>query len=439
MGSGHSHHPDGSAQMTASRGSRLTIIALTLVLLVSTLVGLVLLWPGAGAPRSALLAPGVELEDVVVVEVPEVLDAETVAPVTATREDGRSIAVEVYPAVLADLAPGDRIRVMAIDAGEEAGGTAYSYFDHQRTVPLALLLLAYLVVVAIVARGAGLRAVVGLAFGAGIVAWFMLPAILGGQDPVAVALVASGAMIFPSVYIAHGISLRTTTAVIGTFGGVVTTVLVALATRRPAGMTGADDETAGMLLGMHPDLSLSAVFLAGVILSGLGALNDVTITQASAVWELRAARPEGTRREIFSSAMRIGRDHIASTVYTLAYAYIGSALPVLLLASMIDRSIIATLTSGEIAAEVFRTLIASLGLVLAIPLTTGIATLLASTAPPAEQSDRHRSRTLPPTPEDAAASAMWTQEPAGPPGPGSTPDPARDPAGPPRHGRRRRL
>lgn len=104
----------------------------------------------------------------------------------------------------------------------------------------------------------------------------------------------------------------------------------------------------------------------------------MTITQASSVWELRAAMPTASRWSVFTSAMRIGKDHIASTVYTLAYAYIGSALPTLLYASTLDRSLLGTLTTGEIAAEVFRTLIASIGLVLAIPLTTGIATLLAA-------------------------------------------------------------
>jgi uncharacterized membrane protein len=130
------------------------------------------------------------------------------------------------------------------------------------------------------------------------------------------------------------------------------------------------------------------VFLAGVIISGLGALNDVTITQASSAWELRAAMPEASRLSVFTATMRIGRDHIASTVYTLAYAYIGSALPLLMYASTINRSLLDTLTSGEIASEIFRTLVASIGLVLAIPLTTAIAAALA--APP--EGGRARSR-----------------------------------------------
>lgn len=400
MGTGHSHVHDTSAPVRASRASRLVIVLVALTLFAGTLIGLVRLWPhGTEVPRSELLAPGVELLDATVTHVPATADTSGSSTVTVV---GRSAAihdetlqVEVTPEVMAALHEGDRIRILSIqdaaavigdEDGEDVSATPqepaapiYTYFDHQRTIPLALLFVAYLVVVAVVARGNGLRAVVGLAVGVAIVVWFLLPAILAGENPVLVAIVAAGAMIFPSVYLAHGVSIRTTTAVIGTFGGVAVTVLIALVASRPAGMTGSDEETAQMLFGADPGISLAAVFLTGVIISGLGALNDVTITQASSVWELRAAMPDGSRWEVFASAMRIGRDHIASTVYTLAYAYIGSALPVLLLASTIDRSLLDTLASGEIAAEVFRTLVASIGLVLAIPLTTAVAALLAST------------------------------------------------------------
>lgn len=252
-----------------------------------------------------------------------------------------------------------------------------------------MLLLAYLLLVALVARGSGLRAMAGLAAGVAIVLWFMLPAIFAGENAVLVALVAASAMIFPCVYFDHGISVRTTTAVLGSSGGIAVTVLIALAAGRPTGMTGADGEAAQILYSTHPHLSLSTVFLAGVIISGLGALNDVTITQASSAWELRAAMPQASRLEVFTATMRIGRDHIASTVYTLAYAYIGSALPLLMYASTINRSLMDTLTSGEIAAEIFRTLIASIGLVLAIPLTTAIAAALA-TRPTQGQGRSHR-------------------------------------------------
>nr|WP_281507690.1 YibE/F family protein [Brachybacterium sp. Marseille-Q7125] len=400
----HSHsHGDGSPAPVGRRPRRV-LTALVLALLAATVAGLIILWPGASAPaaESEFLAPGVEIVPVTVTEVPEVGDTEESVLVEAVGRadplDGQSVQVEVPPQIAADgIRTGDRLRVLDLgdqDAGgvEEASAPVLFYFDHERALPLGLLLLAYLLLVALVARGSGLRAMVGLAAGVAIVLWFMLPAIFAGQDPVLVALVAASAMIFPCVYFAHGISVRTTTAVLGTFGGIAVTVLIALLAGRATGMTGADGDAAQILFSSYPQLSLSAVFLAGVIISGLGALNDVTITQASSAWELRAAMPSASRLAVFSATMRIGRDHIASTVYTLAYAYIGSALPLLMYASTINRSLLDTLTSGEIAAEIFRTLVASIGLVLAIPLTTAIAAALA--APPAGGAGRSRRRQL---------------------------------------------
>ena len=388
----HAHAHGGGAPAPVGRGARRVLTALVLALLAATLTGLLLLWPGAStpAPESEFLAPGVEIVPVAVTDVPAPGGPEEPVLVEAVGRsgalEGQDVLVEVPPQVAADgLRTGDHLRVLDLaeeelaGAAEAAAPTLY-YLDHERTVPLGILLVAYLVLVALVARGSGLRAMAGLAAGVAIVLWFMLPAIFAGQDPVLVALVAASAMIFPCVYFAHGISVRTTTAVLGTFGGIAVTVLIALLAGRATGMTGADGDAAQILFSNHPELSLSAVFLAGVIISGLGALNDVTITQASSAWELRAAMPSASRLAVFTATMRIGRDHIASTVYTLAYAYIGSALPLLMYASTINRSLLDTLTSGEIAAEIFRTLVASIGLVLAIPLTTAIAAALA--APP---------------------------------------------------------
>ena len=400
----HAHSRGGGAPAPVGRGARRVLTALVLALLAATVAGLLMLWPGAStpAPESEFLAPGVEIVPVAVTDVPAPGGPEEPVLVEALGRsgalEGQGVLVEVPPQVAADgLRTGDHLRVLdlaeeELEGGAEAAAPTLYYLDHERTVPLGILLVAYLVLVALVARGSGLRAMAGLAAGVAIVLWFMLPAIFAGQDPVLVALVAASAMIFPCVYFAHGISVRTTTAVLGTFGGIAVTVLIALLAGRATGMTGADGDAAQILFSSYPQLSLSAVFLAGVIISGLGALNDVTITQASSAWELRAAMPTTSRFTVFAATMRIGRDHIASTVYTLAYAYIGSALPLLMYASTINRSLLDTLTSGEIAAEIFRTLVASIGLVLAIPLTTAIAAALA--APPAGGAGRSRRRQL---------------------------------------------
>ena len=111
----------------------------------------------------------------------------------------------------------------------------------------------------------------------------------------------------------------------------------------------------------------------------------MTITQASAVWELHASAPGASARTVFGRAMRIGRDHIASTVYTLAFAYVGTALTTLLLVSLFERSLVETLTAGEIAEEGVRSLVSSVGLVLAIPVTTAIGVLAVRSAVAADR------------------------------------------------------
>jgi len=120
------------------------------------------------------------------------------------------------------------------------------------------------------------------------------------------------------------------------------------------------------------------VVICGVIVAGLGVLNDVTITQASAVWELADSDPD--QKRLFSKAMRIGRDHIASTVYTIAFATAGASLPVLLLIAIYNRPLFEVLQTESFAAELIRTMVGSIGLILAVPLTTavGVAVVRAS-------------------------------------------------------------
>lgn len=137
-----------------------------------------------------------------------------------------------------------------------------------------------------------------------------------------------------------------------------------------------------MLAAGAPDLNLSAVVMTGVIIAGLGVLNDVTITQASAVWELHESSPTMGPARLFARAMRIGRDHIASTVYTIAFATAGAALPVLLLIYLYEQPLLNVLQSEAISEEIIRTLVGSIGLVLAVPLTTAIGVAVTRRAGP---------------------------------------------------------
>jgi uncharacterized membrane protein len=279
----------------------------------------------------------------------------------------------------AGLEKGDGLQLMRIPqpAGAPAD-SAYSIFGIDRTNQLAWMAGLFVLVVLLVARLRGLLALVGLAFSGLVVVKFMLPALLTGESGLAVALTGAAAIMFVVLYLAHGPSLRTSTALAGTLVGVGITALVAHYAVDANRLSGAGDETGAILSSLVGELNFKGLLTCAIIVAGLGVLNDVTITQSSAVWELRAAAPDLPRRRLFGSAMRIGRDHIASTIYTIVFAYAGAALSVLLVLFLYQRPLLDLLGTEEIAAEIVRTLASSIGLVLAVPITTAIATLTVS-------------------------------------------------------------
>jgi len=186
------------------------------------------------------------------------------------------------------------------------------------------------------------------------------------------------------LYLAHGLSVRTSTALAGTLVGVAIIAVLGVYAVEAARLSGLGDG-GEVLRAQAPDLNFRGLLTCAVIVAGLGILNDVTITQSSAVWELRAAAPEMPRRQLFASGMRIGRDHIASTIYTIVFAYAGTALSVLLLLSLYDRPALDLLTDEAIAEEVLRTLASAIGLVLAVPATTAIAAGTVAATVPADR------------------------------------------------------
>nr|WP_216666343.1 YibE/F family protein [Actinomyces faecalis] len=381
-----------------SRRVRTVLAAVVVPVILATLIGMAVLWPGRveaiGSQPFAASGTSLEAARITSLEVDACTEAvqslggtsesslladAVCAEITSGEGAGLVVPVHVPAESLPAAQVGDRMRVM-YTVQALAGGTPYVFVDYDRQLPVGLLAVAYLVVVLAVAGLKGLRAVVGLVLATVVLLRFMVPALLAGHSPLLVTLVGSMAMMLLAVYLAHGISVRTTTALLGTLAGVVITVVLALWGVDAANLTGAVGEDALTLTAVVPGLSLTSLLTCGMVIAGLGVLNDVTITQASAVWELHAANPALSRTRLLTGGMRIGRDHIASTVYTLAFAYAGTALPLILAAALIDRSVADTLLSGEIAEEIVRTLVSSIGLVLAIPATTAIATVLCAPA-----------------------------------------------------------
>jgi uncharacterized membrane protein len=273
-----------------------------------------------------------------------------------------------------DLAVGEHIRITR--AVDPTGLTTYSFYDYERSWPLAGLAAAFAIVIVAVARWRGLRALIGIVVAFGVLVAFLLPALRDGAPAVPVSLVASAIILYAVIYLAHGVSLRTSAALLGTLTSLLLAAVLSWAAIELTHLTGLSEEENNTVAVYLGNVSITGLLLAGFIIGSLGVLNDVTITQASTVFEL--AEHGGTRRSIFVGAMRVGSDHIASTVYTLVLAYAGSALPLLLLFSVANRELGDVLTSESVAIEIARSAVGGIALALSVPLTTAIAAVLAT-------------------------------------------------------------
>ncbi|MCC9194012.1 YibE/F family protein [Arthrobacter sp. zg-Y916] len=398
---GHSHLPSPGAPTRAALAARRRANRLLAWILVPlgllAFAGMVALWP-SGEPGDITVADPYATADGVSIDtgaVQRVVEEDCPSSVALTEAGaqapqcqvaytlppggGESLPVEVPPEVAKTNAvePGDTIRYLNLqNVMVDNGAPPYIFMDFVRSVPIAALAVLYAGVVIAVARWRGLRALIGLGGAYAVLAGFILPGLVEGKPPLLLGLVGSSVIMIGVLYFAHGFSARTSTALLGTlFGLAITAGLAAWATDA-AHLIGVDNENAYTLINASDQLSISGIILCGLIISGLGVLNDVTITQSSAVWEMYELAPGASAKRLFAGAMRVGRDHIASTVYTIAFAYAGAALPVLILVSLYDRTLMETLTSGELAEEVIRTLVGSIGLVLAIPVTTAVAVLV---------------------------------------------------------------
>jgi uncharacterized membrane protein len=274
-----------------------------------------------------------------------------------------------------NLLAGDSIRISR--QVDQQGATSYAFYDYERTWPLIALATVFALVIVVVARWRGLRALIGIVVAFGVLVAFLLPALRDGAPAVPVALVASAAILYAVIFLAHGVSLRTSAALLGTLTAMLLAAFLSWGSIELAHITGLSEDQNNEVAAYLGHVSIKGLLLAGFIIGSLGVLNDVTITQASAVFEL-AHVGHGTRRQIFLRAMRIGSDHIASTVYTLVLAYAGSSLPLLLLFSVANRSLADVLTSESVAIEIARSAVGGIALALSVPLTTAIAAVLAT-------------------------------------------------------------
>ena len=274
------------------------------------------------------------------------------------------------------LQQGDKVLVTV---GARPDGVLTVYFvDFVRADSLLWLAAIFVAVILVISRWKGLRSLLSMAFSLLVIIGYIIPHILAGEDPLWVSILGSVILLGVTLYLTYGWNLKTHAAV-------VSMMFVLLITGTLAGLfvaftrlTGSGDENALFLLQMlNTQINLRGLLLGGMIIGALGVLDDLVTTQASAVFELHHANPALGFQGLFRSAMRIGQDHVAATVNTLVLAYAGAALPMLLMFSL-GRGNYGYLVNFElIAEEIVRTLVGSLGLVTAVPLTTAIAILFA--------------------------------------------------------------
>ena len=310
-------------------------------------------------------------------------------------DDGGSDVVTVPAAVFhGGLGAGNRV-VLTRYPGEAGAPATHVWEDVDRRAALAVAAAVFVLLTVAVGGRRGLAALAGLALGGAAIAFHVLPALLAQEDAVLVGLSSATAVMGVVIYLTHGVSVRTTVAFLGTVAGLLLTAALAVLAVDAAGLQGLDDESSYTVTVLTGAVDLRGVVLAGTLVAALGLLNDVTITQAAAVWELRAADPRAGFGALLAAGMRVGRDHLASTVYTVAFAYAGAALPTLLLVRLYAQPLGQWVTSSAIAEEVVRTAVGGAALALTVPATTALAAALVSRAASGGAADRPGSGSAP--------------------------------------------
>lgn len=418
-----------------SRHLRRVIAAILIPFAAAVLVGLAVLWPG-GAPAHERTGVGFDrqTQQATVTEVVEVdcrsVNASGGVPTgdTSTAEGssaqqqaegtckratirvdtgddkGRTFEEIVQPDQSRQLSEGQEVVVAYEPSAPE--DLQYSVTDVNRRFPMALLAGVFALAVVAVGRMRGVMALVALAVSFLVLNFFILPAILQGSNPLVVAVVGASAIMLLALYLCHGPSARTSVAVLGTLISLLLIGILGSIFIGWAALTGNTDDNTGLIHGLYPGIDMSGLLLAGVIIGSLGVLDDVTVTQTSAVWELHEANPSLGRRGLYRAGIRIGRDHIASVVNTLVLAYAGAALPLLLLFSIAQSGVGTVANSELVAEEIVRTLIGSIGLVASVPVTTALAAVVVSADRPAERAQgRDRGDGHPQVPEARSAAS----------------------------------
>jgi len=297
----------------------------------------------------------------------------TVQTVRAELLDGsRAGTVATFENEVIMVSVGDKVflnRLEFIDGTE-----LIQLHDVERRPQMLIVFVFFMVLVVLFAGWQGIRSVLSLSLSLGAILFLLVPALLAGYSPALVSFVVAGFILAVILFLTHGFRPHVVIAFFGTFSAVAVTCLIAwwvTSSMRFTGLT--DDASVFLNFATGGSLDFAGLLLGGIIIGLLGVLDDVSITQASVVHELRRANQSLSMWQLYNRAIAVGRDHIGSLVNTLALAYVGASLPLVLLFARANSDLMMSLNQEVVAAELMRIIVGSIGLILAVPLTTLLA------------------------------------------------------------------
>lgn len=271
-------------------------------------------------------------------------------------------------------------KIVLLELSQEGLKPEYQIIDKYRLDNITAIAVGFIILVLSVAHFKGVGSILGLAISLGVIVKFIVPQILAGRDPVLISVAGSLMIMATTLYLAHGFSKKTTVALVATFLSLGLTAGLAILFVNLAHLTGLGNENAYSLRFGGVDINFKGLLLGGIIIGTLGVLDDTTTTQSATIFELKKANGKLKFLELFERGLSVGREHIASLVNTLVLAYAGVSLPIFLafVLNPGNTPLWAILNSEFISEEIIRALAGSIGLILAVPITTLIASYFAS-------------------------------------------------------------
>ncbi|MDX2972222.1 YibE/F family protein [Kribbella solani] len=385
-GHGHGHgHGDHvvdtsvvDSDAVVARRVRIVVAAVLIPLLTAAVVMMIVMWPGSGVKVSSYQTETARGEVTALKACADAKDQcdEATVKLTSGPDQGKTAPIQVPKAGQSPIpVKVGQTLMLGVQSDARTIADRYQYVDHDRSKPLLILAAIFAVAVVALSRWRGFAALIALAVTAVMLTQFILPAILKGSNPLVVAVVGGSVIMAIALFLTHGINAESSIALSGTIAALGLTVLLGWFFTKFCQLSGLASEGASAAKQFAPHIDLTGLLVAGMVIGALGVLDDVTVTQAAAVWELSAANPAAKRRELLGAGLRIGRTHVASVVNTLVLAYAGASLPILLVFAIQDLPAQTVLSTELVAVEVVRGLVGSLGIIAAVPLTTALAAM----------------------------------------------------------------